>query len=159
MRRANKELFWWPLTISGYNILWCFWSLIVYPLSVIIEQRSKTIVHFQMAVLVLFQIMLFQLFLKYCHRRHPHIIFNRIPYWRSFKSYTEFTVVSSYIWNIVPLFCCKSSIITMYISYPSDVRMEGSRKKLIVEFIHKASNVESYKVKELNYLKRLKTGG
>ena len=36
--------------------------------------------------------------------------------------------------------------------------MESSRKKLIVEFVHDDSNVECYRVKELNHLKRLKQG-
>ena len=45
----------------------------------------------------------------------------------------------------------------MNISYPSEVWMESSRKKLIVEFTHEDSNVECcYKVKEFNYLKGLK---
>ena len=44
----------------------------------------------------------------------------------------------------------------MNISHLSEIGMESSRKKLIVEFIHEYSNMECDKVKELNYLKRFK---
>ena len=57
--------------------------------------------------------------------------------------------VTSYIWNIIWLFSCKSSIVTINISHLSKIRMESSINKLLVEFIHEYSNMECDMVKEL----------
>ena len=70
------------------------------------------------------------------------------------KPNIKLAMISSYEGKIIRLFCCKSSIIIMNISYSSEKRMKGNRKELVMKFVHECSNINCDKIIEFDCLKR-----
>jgi len=58
-------------------------------------------------------------------------LLNGVPNGGALKANIELAIISSYEGKIIRLFCCKSSIIIVNISYSSENRMKGNRKELV----------------------------
>ena len=82
------------------------------------------------------------------------MIINGVPNRGALKPNVKLAIISSYERKIIRLFCCKSSIIIMNISYSSKKRMKGNRKELVMKFVHEYSNIKGDKIKEFDNLKR-----